>query len=205
MNQTLVLKDSWDVDSKLETLDITKKELVSIAISAATAKNDAVSIDPINAPGQLSYIYGTRAIRMALLPKKGWRLDRHDNIETTFNQELNVRIIFQNVDFACSEHSPKAISSKGNATKRLVENNAAFLWPEMEDDFKARENTSVWFFCVSTKGDEVRAELSRPCLIEDGQFCGFVERIYIIADNDWNPVEDVDTNDQDFDIQVTRK
>ncbi|QOJ23826.1 MAG: hypothetical protein HRU78_09350 [Gammaproteobacteria bacterium] len=208
MFQTRILADSLDVNLRLETLGITKQELVTIAISAATARNDAVSIDPINAPGQLSYIFGTRAIRLALLPK-GWVLDRTDNIEATFNKELNIKIIFQNVESACSKQPPKAISSKGDATKRLVANNSLYLWPEMEHEFNAQENTSVWFLCVSTKNDEIRAELSRPHSIEGNQFGEFIERIFILTDNNWNPINHIEDtsnlNNQEFDIQVTRK
>lgn len=209
MHRVQVFNESWSVESKLTSLGITKQELITVALKAITAKNDAISIDPINTPGQLAYIYGVRAIREMLLPKAGWEIDRTDNIEGTLNSESKIKIIYQNVDYACTESSPKAISGKGSAVKRLVENNTGFLWPEMENEFKAQVNTSIWFFCVSSHGDEIRAELSRPRSIEGNQFGDdFLERIFIITNNDWNPVKDDDgsnSSEQDYDIPVTKK
>ncbi|MBN4050487.1 hypothetical protein JYU13_00105 [Gammaproteobacteria bacterium AH-315-M22] len=207
MQNAHIFQDSWQIDSKLSYFGITKQELISVAIRAVTSRNDATPFDPINAPGQLSYISGTGAIRAILIPKGDWAIDRTDNVEATFNKKLNVKIIFQNVDHACAKASPKAISGKGSASKRLVENNAGFLWEEMEDEYITQVNTSVWFFCVSVNGDEIRAELSRPSAIEGKQFGEFLERIFIITDDDYNPITDDDTNfdEQDFDIQVTRK
>lgn len=206
MQKSYVFSESWDVDAKLSELGITKQDLVTVAIKAVTAKNDAIAIDPINAPGQLAYIYGTRALREMLLPKRDWKLDRTDNIESTLNLEKNIKIIYQNVDIACAKCLPRAISGKGNASRRLVENNTGYLWPEMEEEFEMQENTSVWYFCVSTNGDEIRAEISRPRTIEGNQFGDFLERIFIVTDNDWDIVnDDADYDDQDYDIKVTKK
>ena len=210
MGHTNIYQEPHNIDSKLSSLGVTRKELIEVAIKAITAKNDAIAIDPINAPGQLAYIYGTRALREMLLPKGSWKIDRTDNIEATLNAAANIRIIYQNVDIACSTQMPKAISGKGNAAKRLVEYNTGYLWPEMEEEFTGQLNTSIWFFCVSTNGDEVRAELSRPSSIEGNQFDDFLERIFILTDNDWNPlsddsVDDTDVINLDFDIPVTRK
>lgn len=207
MKNTQIFQDKPEVDSKLSALGVTKQELITAAIKAVTARNDATPIDPISAPGLLAYIYGVRALREMLLPKPGWKIDRTDNIEGTLNPELNIKILYQNVDSACVDnHFPRAVSGKGNASKRLVENNTAFLWPDMEDEFNTQANMSIWFLCVSVNNGEIRAELSRPRSIENKQFGEFLERIYIIDDNDWNPViDDTDLDDQDFDIQVTRK
>jgi hypothetical protein len=55
----------------------------------------------------------------------------------------------------------------------------------------------------------VRAELSFPKHIEDGQFKGFNQRIYIIKPREWaSMMPKVDDNEppaQDFEINVTRK
>ncbi|ANW05328.1 hypothetical protein LMTR13_05805 [Bradyrhizobium icense] len=59
-------------------------------------------------------------------------------------------------------------------------------------------------------GDDVRAELSFPKRIEDGQFKGFNERIYIIKAGEWASMmpQVIDGDEgpaQDFEINVTRK
>ena len=62
---------------------------------------------------------------------------------------------------------------------------------------------------VYINGDDVRAELSFPKRIEDGQFKGFNERIYIIKPGEWlSMIRKTDDNTppaQDFEINVTRK
>ncbi|MCK1622415.1 hypothetical protein IVA98_03980 [Bradyrhizobium sp. 160] len=58
-------------------------------------------------------------------------------------------------------------------------------------------------------GDDVRAELSFPKRIEDGQFKGFNERIYIIRRGEWaSMIPGVAVGEgpaQDFEINVTRR
>ena len=81
---------------------------------------------------------------------------------------------------------------------------------EAEDQAKyKKENAALWYLFVHINGDDVRAELSFPKHIEDGQFKGFNERIYIIKPGEWaSMMPKVDDNEppaQDFEINVTRK
>ena len=68
-----------------------------------------------------AYINGVRAIRMDLLPL-GWRLSRTGNVEATVNDKLGIQICFQNVDIACTEQNPQAISGKGAGSRKLIQN-----------------------------------------------------------------------------------
>jgi hypothetical protein len=73
-----------------------------------------------------------------------------------------------------------------------------------------RENAALWYLFVHINGDDVRAELSFPKRIEDGQFKGFNERIYIMKSGEWASMMPKVTADdegpaQDFEINVTRK
>lgn len=209
MNNNNIFREAWEIEPKLLEFGVTKAEWIQVALKAATARNDSVVIDPINAPGQLAYIFGTRAIREVLLPKKKWKIDRTDNIEATFNPETGIKIIYQNVDLACSNRTPKAISGKGIAAKRMVENATGYLFQDMEKERVAQINSKIWFFCVSVNGDDIRAELSRPRSIEGNQFDEFLERIFIINGNEWDDPNNFDDEDnfdaQDFDIVVTKK
>lgn len=139
--------------------------------------------DPINAPGQLGYIYGTRAVRV-VFRAKGWVINRRDNIESTVQPETRVRIIYQNTDTAGHLFpSPKAISEKGVAAERLIDLAEPFLFPDMEEERKAkiaeaktRENETVWFLCVASDENGIWAEISRPRYIKNNQFGEFIER-----------------------------
>ena len=76
---------------------------------------------PLNAAGQLSYIYGTGALRDTLRAK-GWQIDRTGNIESTYDPKTGIKIVFQNADSACEDgRDPKAISDKGPAAIKAVE------------------------------------------------------------------------------------
>jgi hypothetical protein len=160
----------------------------------------------------LSYIYGTGALR-DMLRAKGWQIDRTSNIEATFDPNTGMKIVFQNADSACEDHrDPKAISEKGPAAIRAVDLGQHNLFPEYDAEDKARakrENAALWYLFVYINGDDVRAELSFPKRIEDGQFKGFNERIYVIKPGEWANMITVADDDeppaQDFEINVTRK
>ena len=209
MLETLIFEDPHQITEKLSKFGVTIKELQSIALDAVSARNEATPFHPINAPGTFSYHAGVASSRMLFVQKNdGWEIARLNGIEAVINKGLNLTIVFQNVDRACGENWPKAISEKRAGSRKLVENPTRFLWEHMEKEAKNEENQNVWFLCVSCSGEEVKMELSLPASISDGQFSSFKERIFIITDDDWllstNDTDDLD-EDQDFDIEVTRK
>jgi hypothetical protein len=68
--------------------------------------------------------------------------------------------------------------------------------------------TGVWFFCVSANGDEVRAELSLPLAVEGGNFKHFIERIFILSDDEWPELAakpDSELESAEFDPVISRK
>ncbi len=221
MRPTKLIKDLPDVVSRLESLlGLTKAECLTIAHKVASARNESISIDPISAPGQLAYIYGNRALRQTLLAKEGWEIDRTDNIESTINKKLGIRVIYQNVERAADPlKGPKAISDKGNGSARIVNTAQILLFPEWEQEeaqtlahLTALDSMAVWYFCVSVEGeygDDVRAELCRPRSIEAKQFKDFEERVLIVQKGEWGGLasvkQDGDDDIDDFEVEVTRK
>jgi hypothetical protein len=207
-----IVSQDYEVSSRLDQLGLSASELISVVFQAVAAKANFVLNHPLNAAGQLSYIYGTGALRDVLRPK-GWQIDRTGNIEATFDPVTGIKIVFQNADSACDDsRDPKAISDKGPAASKAVDLGQRNLFPEFdaEDDAKwAQEVAPLWYFFVYINGDEVRAELSFPKRIEDGQFKGFNERIYVIKPGEWASMmprtDDGETPAQDFEINVTRK
>jgi hypothetical protein len=208
-----IIARDYEVASRLDQLGLSAPELVGVVHQAVAAKAGFVLNHPVNAAGQLSYIYGTGALRDTLRPK-GWQIDRTGNIEATFDPKTGIKIVFQNADSACEDNrDPKAISDKGPAASKAVDLGQHNLFPEFdaEDHEKhQRENAALWYLFVCINGDDVRAELSFPKRIEDGQFKGFNERIYIIKPGEWaSMMPQVDDGDegpaQDFEINVTRK
>ncbi len=69
-------------------------------------------------------------------------------------------------------------------------------------------DTGIWYFCVSVNGDDVRAELSIPLGVEGGNFKGFIERIFIVRDEEWPDLAikpDGEADVADFEPVITRK
>ncbi len=212
MLQQNISKEFWDVSQNLSSLGLTKDELIQVVHRVVAARNEAVAIDPINTPGQLAYQHGVRALRELLIPK-GWAIDRTEHIESIINEETGLKIIYQNTDSAANKHrEPKAISGKGPAVKRMIENATPFLFSYMNDEEEAKRNTKIWFFCVAVKGDNVTAELSCPRSIHNKQFSDFSSRIFIVHEGEWDVVnlsEDHDENneiqEQEFEVNISKK
>lgn len=215
--QAILFKTEREVTAKLEQFGVSVEEVLRIVRAVVTANNDAVDYDPATASGLLRYIYGTRAIRETWC-SKGWEIDRSFGIESVYDPESGTKIVFQNVDFACRElEGPKAISNKGEASKKLVERSTTrYLFDNLEEEeesaFQAarkKQSATTWYFCVSIVGDAVRAELSLPYSIDDTNFSEFIERIFILSSGDWagSGIVDVDDGDDllDFEPIVSKK
>jgi hypothetical protein len=206
-----IFREDHEVAPRLSLFDVTREELFRVVELAVGGRADAVPNDPVTAGGLFSYIFGTRGIREVFLPK-GWIKDSTKNIESVIHPRSGIKLIFQNVDLACDEiRFPKAISGKGIASEQLIDVSIAFLFKELEKEHQERLNKTVWFFCVSAIGEDVRAELSLPLGIEGRQFSGFTERIFILKDGDWRPTviespkADFSSMSQDYPISISRK
>lgn len=207
-----IFAQDYEVASRLDQMGLSAAELIGVVHQAVAAKANFVLNHPLNAAGQLSYIYGTGALRDVLRPN-AWVIDRTGNIEATFDPKTGIKIVFQNADSACDDdRDPKAISDKGPAAVSAVDLGQHNLFPEYEAEDQAKRkkaNAALWYFFVYINGDDVRAELSFPKHIEDGQFKGFNERIYIIKPGEWAAMmpktDDAEGPAQDFEINVTRK
>ncbi len=210
MNRQTILSSDLDVRPRLAEFGLEKQELIDVALAAIAARNDAVAyLDPCGTAGMLSYIYGTRALRRLLL-SKGWRSDRHGHIEGAINNRLHVKFVFQNTFSACDDATPRAISGKGPAAREQVEDGQGSLFPDSYNELPITQDPKsvLWFFCAALRGDEPVAELLCPRAIQDRQFYGYVERVFILKPGDLPPI-DADYSDSpeepDLDVPVTKK
>ena len=209
-----IVNDAAEVQTRLYQLfGVTKDELVRVAHAVLMARNEAVSVDPMNARGQLMCIRGTREIRSVFM-RKGWTIDRTGNIEATCSAERGIKVIYQNSDSAADpKREPRAISGKGPAAVRMVEEGQMYFpeWEErrqrQREETRKLETAAAWFFCASVDGEEIMCELSCPRAVEGDQFKGFHERIFIIGAGEWGgfDLSKFEPEGQDFDVAVTRK
>lgn len=198
----------WQVDQMLREIGLTRAIVREIALAAAGARADALAVDPSGTPGMLSYIHGVRTTRLQLVPS-GWKVSREGHVESTVNHKLGVQLCFQNVDRACGDREPQAISSKGSSSRELVKSGQMDL-------FDAREKSAgqfgrvptVWLICVSTDNESIRAEVSCPKIFEGDQFEGFVRRLFVV-DESIAPKptrrDDSDDGDLDLDVPISKK
>ncbi len=213
MNQPkqLVFSNGSDVQVQLGALGLTTEIVGTVARMVASAKAEALEIDPANSAGQRAYMAGVRAKRLMLLPL-GWRMSRTGGVEATVNDELGVQICYQTVDIACTEHEPKAISGKGAGSRKLIQDGQGELFERGAPQLPVPLGTTpkVWVICVSTDFKRLRAEVSCPDAFEGDQFEGFSRRIFVV-DEDLNALPDSDKrqNDDgdpgDFEVRIVRK
>lgn len=207
----IVISEEFRVQQELRALGLTSEIVRSIARMSAAAKAEALEIDPACTPGMLAYIKGVRGIRLELLPL-GWRIGRPGNVEATVNDKLGIQICFQNVDVACTDQDPQAISGKGAGARKLVQQGQTELFdradPKAEDAIGSVP--TVWFVCVSTDSERLRAEVSCPEAFEGNQFEQFSKRIFVL-DEELNP-SPTDKNQPDdgsgsmeHEVRITKK
>lgn len=211
----ILIKDPHAVRHELAELGLTPEIVHMIADAAASAKADTMPVEPLNAPGTNAYNKGVAAKRLALLPLGGWRMSHNRGIEATVNDKLGIQLVYQSVDFACTDRDPQAISEKGSGSRKLVYDGMrqGHLFERAEG---AREQVlgvalRVWLVCVSTSDKKLRAEVSCPQLFDGKQFDGFAKRIFVV-DQDYDPTTStkISSDDDgdgagDFEVKIVKR
>lgn len=208
-----IIRDEWAVRARLRDLfGVTLEDVHPIVREVVGARADAVENDPINTPGSFAYIHGTRNLR-SLLRSKGWLLYRKDNMELVRHPDRMLMAGYQNVDLAASEdHTPQAISSKGKAAQRAIEEAQGSFMDKLDQPQTGQTPPPIlaglWHFCVSVSGNDVRAEISLSTKLIGGNFEGFVERIFLLQKGEWDRINlqpELDNDAIDFEPIVRRK
>lgn len=189
-----------DAPDRLAQMDLDREKLEKVGFAALAASADTTANDTANAAGQFAYLYGTRFLRDECVGEN-WRVDRADGVESICNDSKKIKVIFQNVDIACSKTAkPKPRSKKGAGSERACQGN---LFPD-EPDYAPRPQ-SEWATFYLMVDEEGNIELTRP-VVKSGTFVAYVEQIPIAVSSDWVGPEDItDEPADDFEIEVTRK
>lgn len=198
--ETVVLREVWDVDLRLDQLKLNRKGLLIARDVAMQERANATPFHCSNAPGTFSYHHGTWAIRDQFVDKD-WSICRLDGIEGIRNEALKIKVAFSNVDLACDDdHVPKPRSEKGAGAERAASGGLfgylPHYAPEPVDDF------ALYYLMVDQDG---AVELTRP-VVSNGTFETPIERIYLSDGGDGGAalLEGDDVADN-FDPQVARK
>jgi hypothetical protein len=205
----VVVTAPWQVDQMLRDIGLTREIVREVATAAASARAGALAVDPSGTPGMLSYINGVRMTRLKLVPG-GWKVSREGHVESTVNHKLSIQLCFQNVDRACGDAEPQAISAKGASARELIKSGQLDLF----DNTGGRKADqlglapTVWLICVSADNESIRAEVSCPKVFEGNQFEGFVRRLFVVDESIGpkpNRRDDSDDGDLVLDIPVSKK
>lgn len=213
MEKTKHIKDPQSVIDRLKELRLARDGLLTAVETAISASAGVTANHANNAAGTYRYHEGTAMLRDQFVGEGGWVKDSTNNIEAIFNPEIGVKVVFQNVDKACSEFiAPQPSSPKKSASKRCIETNNLFdvaAIPLTFDLYKQKK-VRTYYLMASDNENEVEAELSLVTGVTDsGLFDGFAERVFL-SYPDWSspadPTEDsLGAGDNDFSFEISRK
>ncbi|MDJ0278541.1 hypothetical protein QLH51_17225 [Sphingomonas sp. 2R-10] len=203
-----VLAEDHQIVPRLAQLGLRRDLLLEVVEAAVGGRRNATAFHPLSAGGLLSWIQGTGQLRRVFLPR-GWEACRRDNIESIFNPEAGIKVVFQNAERAGDRLAdPLATSRKGAGSARAVELGQYELWPEVKAQEVAEVTAATWVLFVYAHDDDVRAELSCPIAINEEQFDGFHERILLVEKGGWGgaaPLVEDDEPPAEYEVPVTRK
>lgn len=217
--QGAVRQHAWEVNQRLAQLGLTKEKLVSIVKACVAGHGGCTDNDPPNARGFESWRWGVRRAREELRPE-GWEKDDTGNFSTVVNHDLKVRLAVMNADDGAGllDRVPQNRAKKGPNSERVAATNRELqlILPGLEqymDPTGDQEGTkfsdySTWHLCVHINGDTVRAELTLLADFSGGFFTGFVEKIIVLGDGEWQKSafqDDSPDDEPELDIEVVRK
>lgn len=212
MLATRIYQAPVEVEDRLAFFGVSKSDFFPIIEQVIAARADTIALDSKMNAGMKAFLAGLRHTRL-LFSSKGYIPDDTFNIESSIHPETGIKVIYQNVDIACSlSRSPRAISKKGSASKVMVEDAQGFLFdpdeaPEVFHEEVSNSNESIWYFCVAVNGNEIAAELSCPTQIARNNFDGFIERVFIVKPGEWEvrEIENGDADEDDYQVEISRK
>jgi len=174
--------------------------LIEIADIALNEASNATPYHPANSAGTFSYHQGTWALRDRHVGENGWALERSEGVEAIFNHDLQLRVVFANVDAACLDaQPPKPRSRKGSGSERASSGN---LFPELPQYAPNQiGGEATYYLMVDATG---AVELTRAT-VENGTFGSYLERIYLRAGGSGLGAALDDDGPIEFDPQVVRK
>jgi hypothetical protein len=199
--ETRVFREPWEVDQRLNQMDLNTKGLLIVRDIATNERANATDFHPANAPGTFGYHHGTWALRNEFVGDH-WLLDRSDGIEAIWNEDLKIKIAFCNVDVACDDDRiPRPRSVKGAGAERASGTPLFGNLPQYAP--LQSDGTALYYLMVDQNG---AAELTRP-VVSGGTFVAAIERIYLSRGGHDDPAVVGEDNGpvDNFDPQVVRK
>jgi|HubBroStandDraft_2_1064218.scaffolds.fasta_scaffold16512_4 hypothetical protein len=204
-----------DARRRLADLGVSVEAIINSLQAGQVARTSCTENDPPFIPGTEAWRFVVRTLRDQLLPTGAWRKADPANFSLVINDKRKISIVVASGDAFTRrlDDSPKTKHLKGLFTEALVIRNKYIggLFPEtLSEELRiavAVLEYPTWILLINITDDDVRAELSYPDEIKDGQIVSWKERIFIpdTADDPGAIINPVKDTDPDIDVPVRRK
>lgn len=204
----------FDARRRLAELGVGVDAIIKALQAGHLARLSCTENDPPFIPGTEAWRYVVRTLREELVSKGYRKADPH-NFSLIINdaRKLNISVASADAMTRNKSGSPKTKHLKGLFTEAVTLRNRHIegLFPE---DISEEVRTAIsilehptWILLIYITDEEVRAELSYPDEIEEGQIISWKERIFIpdSADDDGGKRKPIDDVEPDIDVPVRRR
>ena len=182
---TLIHSRSWDAQNRLAEFGLSLEVLQEAAEAGYLGLISCTDNDPPATRGYIAWAHVLRRLREQLIPS-GWKRDDSLNFPRTFSEEHRISIVVSTGDDGTgrSHLHPRTKSPKGQLTEQAVYLNSlqgilkGFL-PDEETKTLPNSAYTTWILLFYVTVAEVRAELSLPSVIRDGEILAWEERIIL--------------------------
>jgi hypothetical protein len=211
----LIYSNPFDARRRLAELGVSVEAVVKALEAGQLARRSCTPNDPPFIPGTEAWRFVVRTLRDELVPTGVWRKADPANFSLVINDTRKIIIVVASGDAVTrrTEGDPKTKHLKGLFTEAVITRNKYIdgLFPEtLSEELRtavAILQHPTWILLIYITDDEIRAELSYPDQIEDGQIISWKERIFI-PDTPNDPgqiIKPIKDNEPDIDVPVRRK
>ena len=181
----IIHSQHWDAQNRLAefglSIDILQKAVEAGYLGFISCTDN----DPPATWGYTAWAHTLRRLREQLVPF-GWERNNSLNFPRTFSEEHKISIIVSTGDEGTGRGHlhPRTKSSKGQLTEQAVYFNSiqgtlkGFL-PDEETKTLPNSAYTTWILLFYVTATEIRAELSLPSIITDGDILAWKERIIL--------------------------
>lgn len=195
---------------RLSEMGLTYGIFVDAAQQGFVERLNSSPFDPKTKSGFDAWSYPIRSLRQSL-DELGFRIDDPRNWPLSISDEIGVAITVSSGDdltgVVGAKRLPRSKNPKGSLLSAAIERNVgqsdmfAELLPESVQKYAQTLEYPIWVLLLHMTDDYIRAELSRPSSLDDGDYIiGWSERIIIEVPLPGDESASVDDSDSGPDI-----
>lgn len=179
-----ILAEEEGVVPTLTQMRLPRWVLLEIAGKIGGERANVAPHEPKQVAGYETWRWGTRYFREdQTLRELGWIACDKDQVDGIRNHDLGLKLVVCSTNGNTGDvlRSPRNLSPRGPASRRLIEQNAQQLAFEFAEEERPLD---LWYFCVHASNRFISAEVSRPIAEVSGLITGFSDRIIVAKPGD---------------------